>query len=147
MKLLANSYYSEKKTKVFWISLIIITVGITYFQPEILKMMNREPHYSPGLSFLLGYVFASLLSPLLNFFLRPKVRICDHFLICNYDRKVITWDQVVHARMKGNNLVLTVPKAQLQKECWVSLSSVPKRTDLLSDIENVCETRGIPFER
>jgi hypothetical protein len=75
---------------------------------------------------------------------RPRTRICDHFLLDFHDEYVISWNEVSRVRVKGNYLSLILPEKRIWKKYAMSIQD---REGLIDYVEDICKSRGIPFER
>ena len=142
MESLEKAYSGRKRTKIFWIVIMVVILGIFYFQPEILESMNIKPRIHPGFSFILGGFFVQSLYYFFVSLSRPKTRICNHFLIDNYDQNVFSWSKIEKVKIEGDYLIFIIPKGRLWKEYRISLFSTVDK-----DVEKICEIRGIPFEK
>jgi hypothetical protein len=78
---------------------------------------------------------------------KPKMRMCEHFLSCNYDLLVWDWNQIESVKIDGTELSTRVMLKNAKITSKVSLSHVVNTEDLIRDIEEMCAAKGIPFER
>ncbi len=146
MKSLGKAYFRDRKVKIFRIVLLIAVIGILFFQLHILEMLGKEPRIYAGLNFMFGVLFISIFNSFDKSLFRPVIRICDHFLIRNYDQEVVSWNQITSVKLKGDMLVFKVPEAKFWKKFYISTSFIPDKKTLVDDIKKTCESKGIPFE-
>lgn len=124
---------------------------------EIIKEIrnpNGQLQHWVSLSFF--YVFISYSSAFLIFLVmyfirpmsKPKVCLCEHFLILNHYRDVVSWNDIVDVRLEGDALVFNVRKIRFKRNTYsLSLSYISKKEELLDDIESICKAKGIPTDR
>jgi hypothetical protein len=146
MESLEKAYFSDKRIRIFWLALVVVFFGILFLQLDILKMLGKEPRIHAGLNFILGGYLALILNSFVKSLFRPKMRVCNHFLVSGYDESVVSWSQITSVTLKGNKLVLEIPEAKFMKKYHISMSFIPDKETLVEDIKKTCETKGIPFE-
>ena len=144
MELKEKIYPGKRESIIIRVILLAVLFGILFFQVDILKALGREPHIDAGLNFVIGCFSTQLAYGLFAAVTRPRMRICDHFLLDTYDKNVISWNQVSKVRLKGNYLSLVLPERQLMKEYPISIQD---KEGLISYVEVICENREIPLER
>ena len=99
------------------------------------------------LAFLSGAFLMQLTMSFVQSIFRPKACLCEHFLILNHYQDVVSWSNIVNARLKGDILTFNVQKHTSWRERYdVSLSYISKKEELLDDIKALCEAKNIPFE-
>jgi hypothetical protein len=98
----------------------------------------------PALYLTIGAFSVLFYYSLLTVLTRPRTRICDHFLLDFHDQHVISWNQVSRVRVKGNYLSLILPEKRIWKKYAMSIQD---REGLIDYVEDICKSRGIPFER
>lgn len=147
MESLENIYLERNWTPLMWFTAMVLTFTISLFQLDIQKALGIEPHINPGLNFFLGFMVAWFLGPFMTSLSRPKIQICNHFLIRHRALEVVSWNQVKGVKKKGNYLILNTPGVQFKKEHRISLSAVKKKEEIVKDVEKICEMEGIPFEK
>ena len=141
-----KEYPADKRGRIFRFVLVAGILGVTLFQREILEALGRQPHFSPGLSFLLGCFFATRVYYFVDSLFRAKMRICDHYLIDNYDQNIVRWSQIKNVAVEGNSLTLHMSETRVWKGYSISLSSVPDKEEFMKEIKRICEIRGILFK-
>jgi hypothetical protein len=143
---LERAYPGSKKTRIFWAILIVIIIGVAFLQTDILMALNIDPRTGYSIDFFLGSAFMLLMYHSLVTLFRPRMRICTHFLVSDYDRKVVSWDHVKRVKIKGKYLHLETPESRLLGTFILDLSCIYDMSGLIDNIKRVCEDRGIPFE-
>ena len=144
MELKEKIYPGKRESIIIRVILLAVLLGILFFQMDILKVLGREPHIDAGLNFVIGCFSTQLAYGLFAAVNRPRMRICDHFLLDAYDKNVISWNQVSKVRIKGNYLYLILPERRLLKEYPISIYDGEGFIDY---VEDICRSRGIPLER
>jgi hypothetical protein len=147
MKSLQKAYYSKKRVKLFW-ALIPIALSATFvFQGHMPKITEIDPVFVAIFNFSIGALFAFSFFALHRAAYKPKMRMCEHFLSCNYDLLVWDWNQIESVKIDGTELSTRVMLKNAKITSKVSLSHVVNTEDLIRDIEEMCAAKGIPFER
>ncbi|MBU7019219.1 MAG: hypothetical protein HXS44_17045 [Theionarchaea archaeon] len=147
MESLENIYLEKNWTPLLWFTAIVLVITISFVQLDIQKALGIKPHINPGLNFFLGYMAAWFLGPFMTSLTRPKIQICNHFLVRHRTLEAVSWNQVKKVKKKRNYLVLHTPEVQFKKEIRISLSPVKGREEIVKDVEKICEMKGIPFEK
>ena len=148
MESMGKVYFSHRDIVILKSATIVAFFAITLFLPYILQEININFVFHWRISFFLGVLFMFLLVNFGKSLKKPKIRICDHFLMLNYDQDVLNWNQITSARKEGNTLIFNIQKCKYEKGSYkVSLSSVPKREEFIREVEGICENKGIPFKR
>ncbi len=141
-----KEYPGDRRARIFWLALMVVTFGIAYFQVEILVTMDKGPYFNPGLNFMFGSFFMLSLYSFVNSLFRAKMRICDHFVMHNFDQNIMSWSKIKNVVVEGDSLTLYMPEARVWKTYSISLPSVPDKGEFMNEIKRICEARGIPFK-
>ncbi|MBU7017300.1 MAG: hypothetical protein HXS44_07300 [Theionarchaea archaeon] len=147
MKLLQKAYYNRRRVKLFW---AVITVALTatfVLQRFIPKISEMNPLFIAIFNYSIGTFETLSFLALHRAAYKPKMRMCEHFLLCDYDLSVWDWSQIENIRVDGTKLTARVMVKNMKVTSKVSLSNVINTEDLIRDIENICAAKGIPFER
>ena len=91
-------------------NLTITTLGMYAFKGKILTALHIELPYGCFVNFVLGGLFVQSLYAVVASLTRPRTRVCDHFVIDNYDGNVISWDLVKKVRVRKDWLTLIMPE-------------------------------------
>ncbi len=146
MKSSEKLYYSERKVRYFWGGLFLTVLAIYIYQGVTLETLVKNPRFHASLSFALGLLFISSLLAFFQSEYRPKVRICEHFLMSNYDNAAVNWSQLESVTLEGTSLILQVQEEKCKSRHSMSLSHIPQIRELIDDIREMCGVKGIPFE-
>jgi hypothetical protein len=57
---------------------------------------------------------------------------------------VISWNQVSNVRIKASNLQFSLPEGRMWKKYYLPIQD---KEGLIDYVEDMCKSRGIPFER
>ncbi|MBU7019216.1 MAG: hypothetical protein HXS44_17030 [Theionarchaea archaeon] len=147
MESLENIYLERNWTPLLWFIAIVLVLTISFVQLEIEEALGIEPHINPGLNFFLGFLTAMSFSHFITSQSRPKIQICNHFLIRHRALEAVGWNQVKKVEKKGNHLILHTPEVQFKKEIRISLSAVKEKEEIVKDVEKICEMKGILFKK
>jgi hypothetical protein len=140
--------YSEKNwTPIMWVIIMAIAFAAGFFQLDIQEAMNIKPYINPGVNFFSGFLFALAWTYFLTSLSRPRIRICNHYLIRHRYLQMVSWGQVTNVEEKENHLVFNTPEVQFQKKLRISLSKIQEKEEIVKDIEKICEIKGIPFKK
>jgi hypothetical protein len=147
MKSLQKTYYNKKRVKFFWAFIVIALFMILTFQGNIPKITKMYPVFVAIFNYSIGVIFAFSFLALHRAAYKPKMRLCEHFLSCDYDLLVWDWNQIESVKIDGTKLSTRVMVKNVKTTSKVSLSHVINTEDLIRDIEEMCAAKGIPFER
>lgn len=115
---------------------------------RILDEKNVSFFYCGQFAFFSGAFLVFLLLYFIVPMFRPKVRLCEHFLILNHHRDVVIWNDIINVRLEEDALVFNVRKTRVKPDMFiVSLSYISRKDELLGDIELICKTKGIPLDK
>ncbi len=98
----------------------------------------------PALYLAIGVYCTIFYYNLLTVLTKPRMRICNHFLLNVHDQYVISWNEVSRVRVKGNYLYLILPEKRIWKKYPMPIQEME---GLIDYVEDICKNRGIPFER
>lgn len=144
-----KTYYGNKKVLIFYLFLSFLPfIIVFYYHPDIIRALHLPPIYNSVFSLMIGVIHTGLTYGLFRSFYKPKIRICDHFLITSYDQNVISLKQITNMRLttEGWLVITTSDGANLHTD-RVNVGSVLNREEFLGDMETICKAKGIPFEK
>ena len=147
MELKEKSLPREKKSIILRIIYSATILGMYAFKGEILTALHIELPYGCFVNFVLGGLFVQSLYAVIASLTRPRTRVCDHFVIDNYDGNVISWDLVKKVRVRKDWLTLIMPEGRLWKEYTITLQWISDKEEFVNYIEKICTSREIPFEK
>jgi hypothetical protein len=148
MKSLEKEYFSDRRAKVFWAALFISIFWVFVLgQVYIPMIVGGGSRVHVFFDCLIGFFWFLIISKLTNSISNPKIRICDHFLIFDYDTVAMNWSKIRSVAIKGTSLLLETQKDKLTVKRKASISCIPEREELINDVEKICKEKGIPFEK
>ncbi len=149
MELPEKVYYGNKKLLTIYVFLSFIPfIILFYYHPDIIRALHLPPVYNSVFSLMIGVIHTGLTYGLFRSFYKPKIRICDHFLITSYDLNVIKWKQITRMRVTTEGwLIINTSEGAKTRTDRVNVGSVSNREEFLDDMEKICEAKGIPFEK
>ncbi|MBU7046855.1 MAG: hypothetical protein HXS54_10510 [Theionarchaea archaeon] len=147
MESLENTYLERNWTPMLWFTVMVLVITISFVQIDIQKALDIKPHINPGLNFFLGFLVAMFYTHFITSLSRPKIQICNHFLIRHRTLEAVSWNQVKSVKKRGKYLVLHTPEIQFKKEIRIFLSPVKGKEEIVKDVEKICEMKGIPFKK
>jgi hypothetical protein len=140
-----KTYYGSRKRPLLGLLLTFIAfVILIFYRRFALHSLGIPSHYNSSFSLAIGMFTVIAYTYFFRSLIKPEMRICDHFLMMNCDWVVLRWDEITSVRMPKPYIIEVTTSGRKYKK---NLRSVFKKEEVLRQVEDICKSKGIPFER